>query len=212
MVSAADAQRLRAAQAGIRTLVDRDLDRMWERIWSQIPAGPTQPYRVRDAFLQQIPTLVDRYGEVAAAAAADWYEAQRELAGVSGAFTADLAGSVYDLDAIDGTVRRSAGALWTPDPMGMLASLKPVLGKYVLSAGRETIIRATGRDPHASGWQRVTRAGACEFCQLLAGRGGVYKRDTVHFAAHGKCNCAAVPSWDKDAPEVDVEAYEASRR
>jgi len=48
---------------------------------------------------------------------------------------------------------------------------------------------------------------------MLAGRGGVYRRETVHFAAHGNdCRCAAVPSWDPDAPEVDVRAYVASER
>lgn len=47
---------------------------------------------------------------------------------------------------------------------------------------------------------------------MLAGRGAVYKEATVHFASHGDCNCAAVPSWDQNAPEVDVSLYKASQR
>jgi hypothetical protein len=47
---------------------------------------------------------------------------------------------------------------------------------------------------------------------MLHGRGAVYRESTAHFAAHKSCDCAAVPSWDPDAPEVDVRLYEASKR
>lgn len=211
MVSAADAERLRRAQVGVRALVERDLDRMWSRIWSQYPDGPTKPYNVRDSFLQQLPILVSRYGEAAASVAADWYEDQRDLAGVGGSFRAVIADSPY-LDAVEGTVKRTAGALWTPQPETMLVGLTAAAGKYVLAAGRATIQRNVSRDPFASGWQRVTRPGACRFCRMLAGRGGVYKEATAHFASHGDCNCAAAPSWDPSAPEVDVDLYVASQR
>lgn len=211
MVSAAEAQRLRLAQLGIRALVERDLDRLWERIWSQLPDGPTKPYDVRDAFLRTVPTLVGRYGQDAATVAADWYEVQREAAGVGGAFRAVLAESPY-AGAVEGMVHRTAGALWTPHPEVMLAGMKAAAGKYALAAGRATIQRNVARDPQAAGWQRVVRAGACEFCRLLAGRGAVYKDTTAHFASHADCNCAAAPSWDADAPEVDVTLYRASER
>lgn len=87
-----------------------------------------------------------------------------------------------------------------------------VIPKYVLAASRATIITSVGRDPRASGWKRVTRVGACRFCRMLSGRGAVYKEATVHFASHGDCNCAAAPSWDPNAPEVDVSLYKASQR
>lgn len=211
MVSPADAGQFRRAQLGVRRLVERDLDRMWQRIWSRIPSGPTQAANVRDAFLRQLPVLVNRYGEMSAAAAADWYDAQRALQGVSGAFSAPLQPSPY-LDAVEGTVKRTAGALWTPRPDAMLTSLQPRVTKYVLAAGRQTVSRATEMDPRARGWQRIVRPGGCDFCRMLHGRGAVYTRKSVHFAAHTHCNCAAVPSWDPDAPEVDVDLYEASRR
>lgn len=211
MVAAAEAERLRVAQSGIRAAVERDLERSWRNLWSSIPEGKTRPYEVRDAFLRLVPTLVSRYGESAAAAAADWYEAQRDAAGVRGAFTVELVRSPYE-DAVEGAVRRAAGALWTSEPARMLESLTPAVGKYILAASRATITRAAQRDPAASGWMRVTRAGSCRFCRLLAQRGAVYMRDSVHFASHPDCNCAAVPSWDKNAPEVDVDAYTASER
>lgn len=208
MVSPSDAERLRQAQMGVRRLVERDLDRMWERLWSQYE---DRPYDLRDAFLRSLPTLVSRYGEQAAALAADWYDEQREIAGAAGRFRATLQPSPYE-DAVEGTVRRTAGALFTGQPEAMRTGLMAATGKYVLAAARQTIVTATDRDPAARGWQRVVRAGACGFCRMLAGRGGLYTKTSVHFASHDDCNCASAPSWDPNAPEVDVEQYRASIR
>ncbi|HZB26053.1 MAG TPA: hypothetical protein VE379_07965 [Vicinamibacterales bacterium] len=211
MVSSADANRLRLAQAGLRRLVERDLDAFFASL------DPSRPEAARDALLAFLPTLVSAYGESAAAVAADWYDDVRAAEAVPGRFRAVLAASPY-LDAVDGTVRRAAGSLFTEEPAGTLGTLRAVVPKYVLAAARETITRSTDGDPRASGWQRVTQAGACGFCRMLAGRGAVYKESTVHFAAHGggkrggQCHCAAVPSWDPDAPEVDVVQYRASMR
>lgn len=207
MVSAADAEQFRRAQAGIRILVERDLDRLWQQVWSKNPT----PQHVRDLFLNEVPALVREYGDTAAALAAQWYEVMRQTYGPSGPFTAVPEQSPY-LDAVDPTVRRTAGDLWTPTPDTMLVGLKAVIGKYVLAAGRQTITRNADRDPAAHGWQRVTRVGACQFCSMLAGRGGVYTRESVHFASHGDCNCGAAPSWDPSAEPIDVGAYIASQR
>ncbi|UNX54090.1 hypothetical protein MF406_14230 [Georgenia sp. TF02-10] len=205
MVSPADAERLRLAQVGIRTLVERDL----AAFFASLDLG--RPEAARDALLEFVPYLVSTYGESAAAVAADWYDEQRAVERVPGRYRAVMQDSPYT-DAVEGTVRRAAGALWTPTPGDALLTLSSKAGKYALAAGRQTIVTSTDRDPRASGWQRVTRGGACRFCRLLAGRGAVYKQSTVHFASHGSCNCAAAPSWDPDAPEVDVGAYEASKR
>ena len=205
MVSPADAERLRLAQVGVRRLVERDLAEFWASL------NLDRPEAARDALLEFVPLLVEQYGESSAAIAADWYDDQRDLAGVRGRFRADMASSPY-LDAVEPTVRRAAGALFTTTPGEALVALTASSGKYALAAGRQTIVGATGRDPRASGWQRVTRPGACGFCRMLHGRGAVYRESTVHFAAHGECNCAAVPSWDASAPEVDVRLYEASKR
>ena len=207
MVSAAEAQKFREAQQGIRVLVDRDLNRLWSQVWGK----DADPAHVRDLFLDRVPRLVERYGTDAASLAAQWYEVQREAAGVGGRFAALPSGSPY-LDVVEPAVRRTAGALWTPTPADMLTGLTAVIGKYVLAAGRQTIADNAGRDPKARGWGRVTRRGACNFCRMLAGRGGVYTEASVHFAAHGDCNCAAAPNWDRNAPEVDVAMYQASQR
>lgn len=205
MVSRADAERLRLAQAGIRRLVTRDLDTFFASL------NLDHPERARDALLAFMPVLVSQYGESAAAVAADWYDDVRATEGVAGRFRAGMADSPY-LNAVDGTTRRAVGALFTDAPDETLVALRSTAPKYVLAAGRQTITTSANRDPRASGWQRVGSGGSCRFCTMLIGRGAVYRERSVLFAAHKSCDCAAVPSWDPDAPEVDVRLYKASRR
>lgn len=210
MPSSADAEALRQIQEDIRLLVIRDL----EAFFASIDLG--RPEAARDALLEYVPFLVSTYGEQAASLAADWYDDVRAAESIGGRFRAAM--DVPDeSDATEGLVRRAAGALFTDAPLAALPMIQGKAAQYAIEGARQTVMTSTTRDPRASGWQRVTRAGACRFCQMLAGRGAVYKESTVHFAAHGgakggECNCAAVPSWDPDAPEVDVFLYEASVR
>lgn len=210
MPSSADAEALRQLQEDIRSLVIRDLT----AFFASIDLG--RPEAARDALLEYVPFLVATYGEQAASLAADWYDDVRSAEGVGGRFRAAM--DVPDeSDATEGLVRRAADALFTDTPIAALPMIQGKAAMYAIEGARQTVMSSTTRDPRASGWQRVTRAGACRFCRMLAGRGAVYKESTVHFAAHGgakggECNCAAVPSWDPDAPEVDVFLYEASIR
>jgi len=205
MVSRADAERLRRAQQGVRSLVERDL----AAFFGSLNLG--QPEKARDDLLDYVPMLVAQYGESAAAVAADWYDDLRASEGVRGRYRAEMVVPDVSEEAA-GTVRRLAGALFTEAPGEALVGLSAAAPKYVLMGSRHTIVSSTERDPRASGWQRIVRSGACKFCTMLHGRGAVYKESTVSFAAHKSCNCAAAPSWDPDAPEVDVRLYEASRR
>lgn len=206
MVTAREAEQLRLAQVGIRKLVERDLQAFFATL------NLNRPETARDELLVFVPMLVAQYGEDAANVAADWYDTMRADARARGRFRADPLASPY-MDGVEPLVRRAAGALFTTAPAAALVTLLASTGKFVLGASRETIGRATDRDPAAAGWQRVTQSGACDFCQMLANRGGVYKRSTVHFAAHGgECSCAAVPTWDQRAREVDASVYEASKR
>lgn len=205
MPSAADAARLRAEQAGVRALVEAALEDMFGSL------NLNSPEAAAAALRRYVPALVERYGEASALVAADWYDEVRAAEGVGGRFAAVMAPSPY-LDASEPLARRAAGALFTERPQDALVTLQASVGKYTLAAGRQTVMTSTYRDPRSSGWRRVTRAGSCGFCRMLAGRGGVYKDTSAHFAAHGDCNCATVPSWDRDAPEVDVTIYRASQR
>lgn len=209
MVSTTEIERFRSANAGIVRLADRDL----RRIWSTLDL--TNPRESRDVLVAAIPELTDVYGEQSAYVAAEWYDAVREQARVSGRYVAPMATTV-PREFVEKRVRYGAGHLFTETPGLMLPFLNTAISEYVLQPGRDTIQRSSVTDPKATGWHRETRPSAaytkgCGFCNMLAGRGGVYKRSTAHFSAHGNCHCVAVPSWDANAPEVPVEVYEASK-
>jgi hypothetical protein len=205
MVAQVQVAELRNTQAGILTLLSRDLAAFFASL------DLDKPELARDALLEYLPLLVAQYGEAGAAAAADWFDEARSEERVPGRFRAEVVAPV-EPEVIQASVRFSAAHLFTATPGLALPSLQSSSSKQVLAPLRGTIVRATGRDPRAVGWQRVTRAGSCDFCRFLAQRGAVYKEAAAHFASHGECNCAAVPSWDPDASEVDVGAYVASQR
>ena len=205
MVSRADAERLGLAQTGIRALVERDLAAFFGSLDLE------RPERARDLLLEYVPVLVQQYGESAAVLAADWYDEVRAADGVKGRYRAEPV-TVDEAVAIERTVRRAAGGLWTDSPLDTLTGIQSKAGKYTLSSSRTTVMRASFADPYAYGWKRVTQGATCRFCRMLAGRGAVYSEETAHFAAHGHCDCAAVPNFDPDAQPIEVDLYEASRR
>lgn len=165
---------------------------------------------MRDLLLDVLPQLVDLYGSAAATLAADWYEEVRDAAGVGGAFRAVVA------EAPDVT-RVEALARWGVGPMfggtGAESAQTLVFGglqKIVADMGRETVTGSLRRDPSARGWERHTRAGSCDFCRMLEGRGAVYSAATADFAAHDTCHCVAVPVLGED--RRPVRAYTPSQR
>ncbi|MCM6761401.1 hypothetical protein NB037_03130 [Rathayibacter sp. ZW T2_19] len=202
MVTDRQANVLRDLQAGVARQVREELDQFFGSL------NLDKPEAVREALLQYVPLLVRSYGQGAASVAADWYDEVRAGANVRGRFRAQVADSVEQF-RIERTVRFAAQYLFTGAAALALPSLLAPVERYVVEPSRLTIVGATTRDPRASGWYRKTRSDGCDFCRKLAGK-GVYKYDG-DFAAHNDCGCVAVPSWDPDAPEVDVRAYEASR-
>ncbi len=188
MPSASDTARLRQAQAGVRALVERDLEAFFGSLNLDLPEA------ARDALLEFVPLLVAQYGESAAAVAADWYDEMRAADRVPGRFRALVVVPDESVAAVE-TVRRLAGALFTPSPADALVGLVAAAPKFALTGARQTIIRSTAADPRARGWQRVVRGDACEFCRMLHGRGAVYGADTADFEAHKSCSCAAAPVW-----------------
>lgn len=204
MATRADVEALAADTAAVIARANADLERMWQRIWSAIPDGPTKPYAVRDQLLLHIPRLTERYGEAAAVAAADWYDALRERAGAEGAYSARAA-EVVRAKVVERDVRYHAGRLWTETPAGLLPALGLVVSKHVGQPARDTVIRSARHDPARPAWARVPRgASTCAWCTILASRGPVYhseqsaieRWDGTRF--HADCDCQAVPVWRGD--------------
>lgn len=161
-----------------------------------------------DALMDTIPTLVEDYGDAAAVAVTEWYDEFRAELDIPGTYLADLP----DLDLGGHALAGWGRSLITPDDVDWDAALAQISGgleKRVATAGRETITQNVDNDPLGVGWQRQSRSTACGFCQMLAGRGEVYKsRDTASFGAHDRCQCVALPAFG--GRPVPVKPYTPS--
>lgn len=215
MPSRSDVERIQAANRGVVALAGRDLAAFWAAL------DLNRPEAARDALETFLPVLVGQYGEIAAAAAADWYEDLRDAAGVGSAFRVAPADLVPDA-AIRGQVRFAAAALFTDDPGRMLDFLQVAASKYVLQPGRDTITEAAAADPRKPRYARVpSGTETCAFCLMLASRGPVYASAQTAGGRmrkyHGKCDCVPTPLWDGDDlpagydPDALYERYNAAR-
>lgn len=195
MATREQVDRQRQAQASLARRARVDLETFWRRL------DLTQPEAARDALLEFLPLLTDRYGEAAAALAADYFD---ELADEAGVRTRARVAATVAEDVVHAQVRRTAGHLWTPTPEQMLAALAPVIDRYVKAPARDTLVESTGR---ARGrWARVpTGRETCAFCLVMASRGFVYETAATagdRGTFHGDCDCQIVPDWS-DAPVLD---------
>jgi len=166
----------------------------------------------RAALLESVPALIEYYSDGSAALAADFYDEERELAGVSSRFRSEPV-------VLDRTVKIRRGIAWASDPLfeddEVLAGarLAEIVQLNTARPFRDTILTNRKKDPAAIGWKRVT-SGGCSFCKALASRGSVYKEATAHFAAHPNCHCTASPVFlgGDSGPEASVIEYMASKR
>lgn len=171
------------------------------------------PDATRDVLLIATPEIVSYYSDGSAALAADHYDELRDAAGAMGRFVAEPV-----IELREERLRR--GVLWAadaltgePDETLARARLAEVIQFETARPFRQTITTNARHDPAAVGWQRVTSGSSCKFCQLLAGRGAVYKASTARFASHAHCDCSAQPVFDSGAgPQASVLQYVASKR
>ena len=88
-------------------LAQRDLAALWEKVKG------LEPRAARDALIALVPGIVYKYGGMAALAAAEYYEAEREQAG-GGDFVAELSDGV-SMEQIEASVRYACGHLFPED-------------------------------------------------------------------------------------------------
>lgn len=166
----------------------------------------------RAALLDGVPEVIGYYSEGSAALAVDFYEDQRELAGVTKPFVAELV-------IADRVVKTRRGIAWASEPL--FGGFEDDAGKRLAEIVqietarpyRDTILTNTNNDPQAIGWKRIT-SNCCKFCTMLADRGAVYRESSARFAAHPHCDCSAAPAFVGGAvgPEASVMQYRASQR
>lgn len=205
MVSVTSRLWLKAEQATIWQDASADIESFFGSL------DLASPVQARNAVLAEAPVITTVYGEQTAVTAADWYDELRYTERAPGRFRAIMADPVPS-EFVRRRMRYGAGHLFSSTPDLFLPFMLDALQEYVLQPGRDTIQQSAIEDPNARGWQRITSSGACDFCVMLAGRGGVYMRKTATFAAHGNCNCSAAPTWAPDAKEVPASAYTASKK
>lgn len=198
MTTRADVNRL---SAGIETLVaDAQADiASFFYSWNI-----TEPSEMRDALLELVPSLVREYGDVAATAAAEWYEDLRSAA-VPGVYTAALANPVPD-EAVVGSVRWAAGELFGDNPEQVLALLGGAVQRHINYMGRETVRRNVSQDRSQPRFARVPASSeACPFCDMLSSRGFVYASEGtagIDDSYHDNCRCQVVPEWDAESAHI----------
>ncbi|QFQ29718.2 hypothetical protein EEW87_004290 [Janibacter melonis] len=184
-----------------------DLGAVWDRM------SAADAVEVRDALIEVLPALGDRYGAAAAALAAEYYDTERERAEAKGRFEPVVP---QDLPP----ARWEALARWGVDPLfaaepDTAAALSLVSGglqRSIADQHRLTVVESSVADPAASGWRRATRAGACGFCRMLAGRGGVYSESSVEFKSHDNCHCTAKPEFASNVTKVIGVPFKYSER
>lgn len=219
--SGGDADRYRAAQLGLTRLLVRDVRGLRRLIL---------PVRLRESvpdWLTAMNAVVAQYSRTSAALAADFYDAQREAAGVAGPFTVPVSDPPPD-EQTEASLRWATKDLWPRDPddpattdaqrQPMSVRLdaaevkaEQVAQKLVADTGRGTVQGAVRQDRQATAWARAAARGACAFCKLLASRGAVYKRDTADFRAHDGCHCGVVPVFKGQRFELSDHAKEWER-
>lgn len=171
------------------------------------------PTARRAALLEGVPEVVGYFSEGSAALAVDFYEEERERAGVRDRTF------VTEFVVNDRTVKIRRAVAWASDPLLSgdedLASarLAEVVQLETARPYRDTILTNRRNDPESVGWRRISNGG-CRFCRMLADRGAVYRQATVQFASHPNCHCTAQPVFRDNDPgtEVGEFQYMASRR
>jgi hypothetical protein len=178
-------------------------------------------------WIVAVRALVEQYGAASASLSADYYEAERVAAAVTGRFTVPLAGPPPD-EQVDNSLRWAIKDIWTRDPEdpdATEAQLQPlevrleqaekkaeaVAQKLVTDQGRGTVREGVRQDRQATAWARSAALGACAFCKLLATRGAVYKQDTADFRSHDGCHCGVVPVFKGQRFELSDHAREWER-
>jgi hypothetical protein len=194
-----DLDRLTAAQRRLVSLAQADLRTLFATL------DPTRPDQFRDALLDVVPRLVEQYGDLAAVAAAEWYEQVSPTAML--ARTADG----FPTQGVEQGIRYHAGALFDGDAAAALSGLSGALQRYVTYSGRATVARNVQLDRSRPRFARVPQgAQTCAWCTLLASRGFVYlTRETAGITAsdyHDECDCQITPMWDRD--NAHIEGYD----
>lgn len=225
-------RRQRAVQRGLTRLLVRDMRKLRALI------VPSRLQQTVPAWIAAVDALIRQYGETSASLAADFFDAQRDTAGVSGSFTVPLPDAPPP-EQVEASLRWASKDVWPRDAsVATEVQLRPieerldaaearaeqVAQKLVADQGRETVRQAVREDRQAVGYARAAALGACAFCRLMASRGMVYaSADTAGEDAndrflgdgtakyHNSCSCCVIPVFRGQRFELSAHAAEWDR-
>lgn len=151
----------------------------------------------RNRFVREVfPGLIEQYGIISASIGADVFEAEARELGLRP--STEVAPGV---NAGRAASRLEAELNTTTTLATALALTDELVKQPFRSTFQDSAIRS------GAGWARVPLGDTCNFCIMLASRGGVYTRDTVVLGFngkryHGECDCQPVLVRDKsDYPD-----------
>lgn len=215
MPSTADLDRFVAANRAVRRGVLGELEALFGQLVGLSPG------ELFDALAVAVPVLVERFGDVAATVAADFYEAQREAARVARRFSPPLA-QVAPVDALVSSVRWSMVPVFRDVPEGRAEAfgrLSQVVDDRVIGQGKRTLVEAAQADPVTTRVARIPVGATCAWCRMLGSRGPVYSSQASALAAsHPSCDCVASPVWARSEMPIDYDhralyaEYQAARK
>jgi len=191
-------ERHRTAQLALRALALRQVLEIWPAF--DVEDATRSWPSVETALL----AVIGERRVISASLAARYFEAFRRAEGVGGVATPVLA--AFDEDAVGRaktslqvtgyvTTERLRALKHTDPGKVALVRVSGAVTRHVLDGGRETLLASVRRDRRARGWARVTSAEPCEFCSMLASRGGVYTATSGAFQAHDHCGCGLEPAF-----------------
>jgi hypothetical protein len=156
-------------------------------------AGDPASYRdLQSVGRELLAPMIDRYGLAAGELAGKWYDSNRDLAGVGGAW----AGAYIQDPNLDTGPLIGGSVKMFVTPESLASGIFAGMDLRVRQSGTGTVMDSALRDPQATGWGRSSSAGCCSYCGMLAARGAVYRtQHTATFCPHLRCKCQAIPAW-----------------
>lgn len=204
MTSPPQVDRFVGANRRVRQMALTDLRAIFDRL-------PADPAVAAALLAEAVPAVVERYGNIAAVAAGEMYEAMRADANAPGQASTRLAATVPP-DAVRINTRWAVGPLFSEDRAGAWGRLEQITDRMALQPGRDTIARSVEADTAGARWARVPYGKTCAWCLMLASRGPVYRSEQSAGGArswHSHCDCTPTPVWpDQPLPKdfYDPEA------
>lgn len=181
------------------------------------------PAVVSRILQEALPELIDVYGDVAATAAADYYEAVRGLSAGRLSSYQPLLAPNPPVAQVQASTRWAVSGLFKAadevDPEAVLANVQKVTDRLTKAPARDTLAEAVRLDPDSPRFARIPRgASTCRFCTVMASRGAVYLSEETAGGLtdfHDLCDCAVQQIYEGDAlpegydPDFYFERYQA---